>query len=73
MAIRANIIGLLVNRLRKISDKHVLLSKLDDVLILSDKTYPLTVHQYSDCLLSEAINHFHEFGFDTYPHYLPNC
>lgn len=59
--------GLLVSKLTGMPDKYVLLSKLDDVLVLSGQEYLLTAHQYAGSDQYAAYNHFYEFVLDTHP------
>lgn len=59
--------GLLVSKLHNLPDKYVLLSKFDEALVITDKEYPLTVHQYADCSLNDAFSYFQEFICDTHP------
>lgn len=59
--------GLLVSKIPSLPDKYLLLSKLDDILVVDDKKYPLTAHQYADCTLNDAFLYFQEFICDTHP------
>jgi predicted glycogen debranching enzyme len=54
--------GLLVARLAKPAGKFVLLSKLDDSLVLGDREHPLSVHAYPGILYPTG--HRYLTGFD---------
>jgi predicted glycogen debranching enzyme len=54
--------GLLVARLERPAGKFVLLSKLDDVLVLGDREHPLSVHAYPGILYPTG--HRYLTGFD---------
>jgi predicted glycogen debranching enzyme len=54
--------GLLVARLKQPAGKFVLLSKLDDALVLGDREHPLSVHAYPGILFPTG--HRYLTGFD---------
>jgi predicted glycogen debranching enzyme len=59
--------GLLVSRIDKLSNKYVLLSKLEDVLVIDDQENFLTAHSYPDFLQDGSFSSLQEFTLNINP------
>jgi len=59
--------GLLVSNLSQPYGKFVLLSKLEDILVIGDKEYFLSSSQYPGYLRDDNLSFLKEFACDTHP------
>jgi len=59
--------GLLVAKLERPPGRYVLLSKLDDSVVLGDGEIPLTVHQYPEVVVPADGHHLSEFCLEPVP------
>lgn len=59
--------GLLVARLAGLAGKHVLLSKLDDAVVLADREHQLSVHAYPGILYPTGHRYLTGFDGDAVP------
>ncbi|MFA6408839.1 MAG: amylo-alpha-1,6-glucosidase [Gammaproteobacteria bacterium] len=59
--------GLLVSTLPNLSDKYVLLSKLEDTFCYDSKIYDLTAHQYQNAFLDGSFEEYQTFTYENHP------
>lgn len=65
--------GLLVSKIDSLSDKYVLLNKVEDLLVHDNKEYFLTTHLYPDFLQDGGFTNLEEFNLATHPVWNFNC
>lgn len=59
--------GFLVSNLENLKGKYVLLSKVDDFLIVDEEEKPLTAHKFDGILKGESFDYYKEFILKTHP------